>query len=101
MSDYEKYVDRLFDENNDEKIYVKDNGGKEIEFEQVAVVDFEENYYAVLHPTSPIEGVNEDEALVFLIDEDGDQLVYEEDDRIIDGVYGEYMQMLEELEDEE
>ena len=101
MSDYEKYVDRLFDENNDEKIYVKDNGGKEIEFEQVAVVDFEENYYAVLHHTSPIEGVNEDEALVFLIDEDGDQLVYEEDDRVIDGVYGEYMQMLEELEDEE
>ena len=101
MSDYEKYVDRLFDENNDEKIYVKDNGGKEIEFEQVAVVDFEENYYAVLHPTSPIEGVNEDEALVFLIDEEGDQLVYVEDDRVIDGVYGEYMQMLEELEDEE
>ena len=101
MSDYEKYVDRLFDENNDEKIYVKDNGGKEIEFEQVAVVDFEENYYAILHPTSPIEGVNEDEALVFMIDEEGDQLVYEEDDRVIDGVYEEYRLMLEELEDEE
>ena len=54
-----------------------------------------------MHPTSPIEGVNEDEALVFLIDEEGDQLVYVEDDRVIDGVYEEYRLMLEELEDEE
>ena len=101
MSDYEKYVDRLFDESNDEKIYVKDNAGLEIEFEQVAVVDFEESYYAILHPTGRVEGVGEDEALVFLIDEDEDMLVYVEDDRVIDGVYAEYCRMLEELEDEE
>ena len=101
MSNYEKYVDRLFDESNDEKIYVKDNEGKEIEFEQVAVVDFEERYYAILHPTGSVEGVNEDEALVFLIDEDADGLVYVEDDRVIDGVYAEYCIMIEELDDEE
>ena len=92
----EKYVDRLFDESNDDKIYVKDTDGREIEFEQVAVVDFEENYYAVLKPTSALEGVAEDEFLIFLIDEDKDCLVYEEDERVIDGVEA----MLEELDEE-
>ena len=101
MSNYEKYVDRLFDENNDEKIYVKDNDGREIEFEQVAVVDFEENYYAVLQPVTAIEGVNEDEVLVFFIDEEKDCLVYVEDDRVIDGVNEEFLAMLEELDEEE
>ena len=96
----EKYVDRLFDESNDDKIYVKDTDGREIEFEQVAVVDFEENYYAVLKPTSALEGVGEDEFLVFLIDEEKDCLVYEEDERVIDGVSEEFEAMLEELDEE-
>lgn len=96
----EKYVDRLFDENNSENIFVKDNDGREIEFEQVAVVDFEENYYAILQPVTPIEGVSEDEFLVFLIDEDLDCLTYVEDDRIIDGVNEEFCALLEELDEE-
>ena len=100
MKNNDKYIDRLFDEENDDKIYVKDNDGREIEFEQVAVVDFCENYYAILYPTSAIEGVGEDEAVVFLIDEENDQLVYVEDDSIIDGVYDEYCKMLEELDEE-
>ena len=98
MSENEKYIDRLFDEENDEKIYIKDNDGKEIAFEQVAVVDFEENYYAVLYPVTKIEGVGEDEAVVFLIDEEKDQLVYVEDERVIDGVYKEYCKLLDEQE---
>ena len=40
MSNYEKFVDRLFDENNEEKIVLDDKNGKKIEFEQVAVVDY-------------------------------------------------------------
>lgn len=101
MSNYEKYVDRLFDENNDEKIFVKDNDGREIEFEQVAVVDYNESYYAVLQPVTPIEGVSEDEVLVFLIDEEKDCLTYVEDDETIDGVNEEFLAMLEELDEEE
>lgn len=101
MAEYEKYVDRLFDENNEENIFVKDNEGKEIEFEQVAVVDFEESYYAVLKPVTPVDGVSEDEFLVFLIDEEKDCLVYEEDDRVIDGVNEEFCAMLDELDEEE
>jgi uncharacterized protein YrzB (UPF0473 family) len=98
MSEKEKYVDRLFDESNEEKIYVKDNDGKEIEFEQVAVVDYCENYYALLYPVTKIEGVGEDEVVAFLIDEENDQLVYVEDEEIIDGVFAEFCKMMDEQE---
>ena len=98
MSDYEKYVDRLFDENNDEKIYVKDNGGKEIEFEQVAVVDYKEKYYAILHPVTEIEGVEEDEAFVFEINEDEDCLEIVDDFDLAEKVFEEYYKLLDEEE---
>ncbi|MBO5262349.1 MAG: DUF1292 domain-containing protein [Clostridia bacterium] len=101
MAEYEKYIDRLFDESYTENIFIKDNEGKEIEFEQVAIVDFQENYYAVLEPVTPVEGVGEDEVMVFLIDEEKDCLVYVEDEKIIDGVNEEFIAMLEELDDED
>ena len=100
MANCERYVDGLFDENNNENIFIKDNDGKEIEFLQLAVVDYQENYYAVLQPVTPVEGVGEDEVMIFMIDEEQDCLVYTEDEKIIYGVYGEFMKMLEE-EDEE
>lgn len=98
MSNYERYVDKLFDENNNEKILLKDIDGNDIEFEQLAVVDFEENYYALLTPVTPIEGVGEDEFLVFFIDEENDCLTYVIDDRITDGVCEEFDAMLEDEE---
>ena len=91
MSNYERYVDRLFDENNEERIYVKDAEGTEIAFEQVAVIDYEESYYAILAPATPLEGVGEDELLIFYIDEEKDCLSYVEDDKIIDGVWQIFM----------
>ena len=100
MADKEKFVDRLFDESNEDNVCIKDNDGHEIEFEQVAVVDFEESYYAVLQPVTPIDGVSEDEFLVFLIDEEKDCLTYVEDDRIIDGVNDEFIAMLDELDED-
>ena len=83
----ERYVDRFFDDDNFDKIYLNDNSGKEIEFEQVAVVDYEGKYYAILHPVTKLEGVNDDEALVFLIDEEKDELVYEEDEKTAMAVF--------------
>lgn len=100
MSNYERYVDRLFDESNEENIFINDNDGKEYEFIQLAVVDFKENYYAVLQPVTPVEGVGEGEVMIFMIDEEQDCLVYTEDEKIIYGVYGEFMKMLEEDDEE-
>ena len=82
----ERFVDKLFDDNNFESIFIKDNNGKEIEFDQVALVDYEGDYYAILMPLTKLEGVEEDEVLIFRIDEEKDCLVYLEDEKIANEV---------------
>jgi len=99
MAKYERYIDRFFDENNFENVVLEDNDGKATEFEQIALVDYDANYYIILHPVSKIEGVNEDEALVFLIDENEDCVVYVEDEEIALAVFNEYYESLESDED--
>ena len=95
----ERYVDRFFDDENTDKIYLKDNNNKEIEFEQVATIDYDANYYAILYPLSKIEGVGEDEVLVFLIDEENDKLVYVEDEDVALAVMEVYVSSIEEDEE--
>lgn len=95
----ERFVDKLFDDNNFESIFIKDNNGKEIEFDQVALVDYEGNYYAILMPLTKLEGVEEDEVLIFRIDEEKDCLVYLEDEKIANEVMD--VLMADDGEDEE
>ena len=87
MSKYERYIDRFFDENNFENITLEDNNGKSIEFEQIAIVDYEESYYAILKPVSKIDNVEEDEVLVFRIDEEKDELAYVDDEALAEKVF--------------
>ena len=95
----ERFVDRLFDDGNYENIFLEDNSGKEIEFEQIAVVDYDANYYAILKPVTALEGVEEDEVLVFLIDESEDKLIYVEDEDVAGGVFGVFMESMEDDEE--
>jgi uncharacterized protein YrzB (UPF0473 family) len=68
---------RLFDEENDENIFLFDADGKEIEMEQIAVIAHDDKIYAILHPV----GEAEDEAVVFEINpEDEESLSVVEDD---------------------
>ncbi len=89
-------VEMLMDENNTDNIVLLDAEQNEVEFEQVAVIPHNENIYAVLKPVEPMEGVADDEALVFGIEEiDGeDCLVICEDDKIIDAVFKGYYDLL-------
>lgn len=95
MAKYERFIDQFFDESNMDNVKLEDNSGKLIEFEQVAVIDFDENYYVILHSVTPLEGVNDDEALVFLINESKDELSLCEDEDVIEAVFGLYYDMLE------
>ncbi|MBQ7352624.1 MAG: DUF1292 domain-containing protein [Clostridia bacterium] len=90
----ERFVDKLFGEES-ENIFLEDNDGKEIEFEQVAVVDYEANYYAVLSPVTKLEGVEENEVMIFLIDEENDCLVYLDDEELCDKVFDAFIEMLD------
>ena len=99
MKKYERYIDRFFDEENFDNVTLEDNNGKEIEFEQVAVVDYEEKYYAILLPVSKLDGVGEGEVLIFLIDEEKDELVYCDDESTAQSVFTVYLESLEDDEE--
>ena len=70
-----------------------------LEFEQAAVIPMDGSVYVILVPVTPMEGVGEDEGVVFVIEEDEDgeavlSLVVEDD--VIDAVFNEYDGLLEE-----
>ena len=89
-------IDMLLDENNTDNIKLYNEDNQEVEFEQIALVPIEDKTYAILKPVSTMEGIADDEALVFVIDEIDDEecLVIVEDDAIVDKVFEEYYQML-------
>lgn len=99
MANNEKFVDKLFGDEL-ERVTISDKDGKEIEFVPIAIVDFEESYYAVLQPVTPVEGVGENEVMFFYIDEENDCLTYVEDESLMVSLFDEFMAMLEELDEE-
>ncbi len=76
---YESIVEKLFDENNDDIIELEQNDGVVVKFEQVAVVAYNSQYYAILHPID----LKDDEVVVFhLIEEDEDSLEFVTDEKL-------------------
>lgn len=97
-------LDILLDENNDSPISLFDENEKEVKFDQVAIIPMEENLYAILKPIDKMENVADDEALVFLVeeDEDGDAiLTIETDEAMAMRVFDEYYNMVDEYEKKE
>ncbi len=92
-------IEKILDENNEDNIILFDEDNNPVEFEQVAVIPMDDSVYVILVPVTPMEGVGEDEGVVFVIEEDeeGDallSLVVEDD--VIDAVFNEYDSLLEE-----
>ncbi len=95
-------LDVLLDPDNREPLTFLDENGKVLTFEQVAVIphddkDGERQLFTVLKPLDKIEGVADDEAIVFRVsvDDDGNTSIKpEEDDEIAIAVYDEYIKLL-------
>ena len=89
-------LDALLDENNADNVVLYNADEQPVEFVQIAIVVLDGEIYPILKPAALMEGIAENEALVFTIREiDGeDCLVLEEDDAIIDAVFEEYYRML-------
>ena len=79
---------------SDEDIVVlKDEDGKEIEFVQIATLDYKDEWYAFLQPLE-LGDMEEDEMILFKIetDENGDDFfVAVEDKDVMDALYNEYL----------
>ena len=97
-------IDMLYDEENEENIVLYDETGKEVEFEQIALIPLEERSYVILKPLDcAAAGIGEDEAVVFeILETDGEtQLTVVQDDDVIDAVFQVYERLLDEKGDGE
>lgn len=99
MAEQDKDVE-LIDE--DEVITLYDDDNKPVKFYEVACVEYESEFYALLQPVEAIEGLGEDEALIFKVrEEDEDNDVFEPvtDESVLEAVFNEYLKAVAEAED--
>lgn len=89
-------IDKLYDTENTDNLVLYDENNKKTEFEQVAIIPLEEDVYAILKPVGDFAGVEEDEALVFKIQEIDEEecLVIVEDETVVDQVFNAYYELL-------
>ena len=72
--------------------------GEEIDFVEIAGIAHKGSFYAILQPVELLDGMDDDEALVFKVTrgKDGeDKFEIELDDNIIDAVFAEYNRLLD------
>ena len=94
-------LDILLDEDNEDPITLYDENDKAIRFDQVAIIPLEEKLFAILKPIDEMEGVADDEAIVFYINESGDGdaiLEIETDEALAMRVFDEYYKLLDKAE---
>ena len=96
-------LDILLDEENESPITLYNEHDKPIKFDQVAIIPLEEKLFAILKPIYEMEGVADDEAIVFRVDEQENgetELVIETDEPLAMRVFDEFYRLLDEIEEE-
>lgn len=91
-------LDVLLDEDNEDPITLYDENSKAYKFDQVAVIPLDNKLYAILKPIDELEGVADDEAIVFAVNETDDgetSLIVEIDEAIAMRVFDEYYKLLD------
>ncbi len=86
---------------NDDIVTLLSATGEKIDFIEIAGIAHKGNFYAILQPVELVEGMSDDEALVFKVSrtENGeDKFEIEFDDEIIDAVFAEYNRLLDQIE---
>ncbi|MBO5866789.1 MAG: DUF1292 domain-containing protein [Clostridia bacterium] len=100
MADYiEQAID--IEEDEDSIVTLTSADGEEIDFVEIAGIALRGNFYVILQPVELLEGMGEDEALVFKVarDRDGEEhFNIELDEEIIGEVFEEYYRLLDEQE---
>lgn len=96
MEKEKSVIDRIFDENDNDPVVLYSND-KAIEYDQVAIIMLDGGIYVMLAPITKIEGINNDEAFVFSIEENDEEerLLLITDSEILDKVFDEYYKLLE------
>ncbi len=95
------YIEEAVDLEEDSIVTLTSADGQEVDFVEIAGIALRGNFYVILQPVELLEGMGEDEALVFKVtqDRDGeDHFNIELDDEIIGEVFEEYYRLLDEQE---
>ena len=89
-------------ENDDDIITLLSATGEEIDFVEIAGILHKGNFYAILQPVELLDGMEDDEALVFKVSRNADgsdKFEIELDDEIIDAVFAEYNRLLDNIQE--
>lgn len=98
MAEHDESVE-IMDE--DEIVTLYDDNGEPIDFYEVACVEYEGDFYALLEPVEEMEGVEEGEVFIFKVEEsenedEEDKFIPLEDEALMDAVFEEYLRVAEE-----
>lgn len=95
-------VELIDDENA--LITLTDDQGNKVDFYEIAVVEFEEDLYAIFQIAEPVEGIEDDEAIIFKIvpNDDSEEDTFEPvlDETVLESVFNEYLRAAASLDDE-
>ena len=97
----EDIIDILLDEDNKDPIVLIDNNGRRLSFEQIAVIPYNDKIYCVLKPIDKIDNIEDDEAIVFYVEEEEGKepvLMVETDEKTAISVFDEYYNLLDEAD---
>ena len=97
----EDILDILLDEDNKDPIVLIDNNGRRLSFEQIAVIPYNDKIYCVLKPIDKIDNIEDDEAIVFYVEEEEGKepvLMVETDEKTAISVFDEYYNLLDEAD---
>lgn len=92
-------IEAILNEENTDNVFLVDDNNIKYEFEQVALIPYKDDVFAILKPVNPsILNVTEDDAIVFSIKEEDDlfTIMIEEDDNIANEVFEMYLKIMEE-----
>ncbi len=79
---------------DDEIVTLYDDDDQPVDFYEVACVEYEDEYYALLEPVEEMEGIEEGEVLIFKLEEqeDGtDMFMPVDDEQLLNAVFDEYI----------
>jgi len=88
----------LYKDEDDNYITLTSSDGEEIEFIEIAGIAYNDNFYAILQPVELLDGMDDNEALVFKVSKnrDGtDNFEVEVDDDVTEHVFQIYYDLLD------
>lgn len=92
-------IEQLFDENDTGIITLYNERNEVVQFEQIALIPYKDEVYAILQPVEMPEGADPNEALVFWLEElESGEIIINlvKDDDIIDAIFEKYYRLIKE-----